>query len=302
MQAYDLLQENPSSQLPTSHEDVLPLGVGLLNWGADLAKACNAFKNYIPAAVWFFAPRNLDDLVLWTEEVRKATQGRTHIWVQVGTVKGAVEVVRSCRPEVLVVQGQDAGGHGLDKGAGLVALFPEVADTLEREFPERKEKDELPILIAAGGIAEGRGAAAAFALGAEGVVMGTRYLASYEANISKGYMDAVLAAEDGGVSTVRSSVYDYLRGTTEWPEGYGGRGVINQSYRDHLSGMEPEENKKLYNQEMEKGDEGWGDAARMTTYAGTNVGLVRGVKSAREITEEVREDVAKRLKQTYERL
>lgn len=297
MQASDLLSENPSTTLPTPNNDdsILPLGVGVLNWGADLKKACAAFKSYTPAAVWFFAPRSLDDLVRWTEEVRAATQGKTHIWVQVGTVAGAVDITRACKPEVLIVQGQDAGGHGLDAGAGLLALFPEVQDALEREFPERKEKDELPIMVAAGGIVEGRGAAAALALGAGGVVLGTRYLASYEANISRGYRDAVLAAKDGGVTTVRSGVYDYLRGTTEWPEGYGGRGVINQSYRDHLSGMSLDENRGLYEQEMNKGDEGWGDNARMTTYAGTGVGLVKEVMGAREITEEVREEAARRL-------
>ncbi|KAK3045427.1 hypothetical protein LTS18_013833, partial [Coniosporium uncinatum] len=56
MQASDLLSENPSTTLPTPNNDdsILPLGVGVLNWGADLKKACAAFKSYTPAAVWFF--------------------------------------------------------------------------------------------------------------------------------------------------------------------------------------------------------------------------------------------------------
>jgi nitronate monooxygenase len=47
----------------------------------------------------------------------------------------------------------------------------------------------------------------------------------------------------------------------------------------------------LYQKEMEKGDEGWGDEARMTAYAGSGVGLVRELKGAGEIVKEIREGV-----------
>ena len=120
--------------------------------------------------------------------------------------------------------------------------------------------------------------------------MGTRYLAAWEANIAKGYRDEVIRASNGGVTTTRTSVYDILRGTTAWPPSYGGRGLINQSYKDALEGMDHEENKRLYAEAMSLGDEGWGVKGRMTTYAGSVVGLVRKAQSAREITQEVREE------------
>lgn len=119
--------------------------------------------------------------------------------------------------------------------------------------------------------------------------MGTRYLAAQEAVLTQGYRKEVLRASDGGRTTVRSKVYDTLRGTTDWPERYGGRGVTNASYVDAMGGMDQEENKRMYQEAIKMGDEGWGELGRMTTYAGTAVGLVRKVQSAREIMEEVHE-------------
>jgi len=277
---------------------VLPVGVGFLNWGADLSHALEIMREYKPAAAWFFAPRQLSDLVEWTRRTREVTQDATKIWIQVGTVTNALEVCRECEPDVLVVQGVDAGGHGLNQAASLMTLLPEVVDALAVEYGS-SSKDAAytgPVVVAAGGVADGRGLAACMALGASGVVMGTRYLACPEAAIMNGYRDEVIRATDGGVSTVRTGVYDTLRGTTDWPAGYGGRGVINQSYHDALAGMDMEQNKRLYQQAMEMGDKGWGVEGRMTTYAGTAVGLVRVVKSAQEITVEVREDAIKTLR------
>ena len=133
----------------------------------------------------------------------------------------------------------------------------------------------------------GRGLAAALMLGASGVCLGTRFLASHEAAISSGYRDAVVQAKDGGVSTARTTVYDRLRGTVGWPEAYNGRGVLNQSFRDHECGMSEDENKTLYENATKLGDRGWGDNGRMTTYAGTGVGLIQNVMPAGDIVTEI---------------
>jgi nitronate monooxygenase len=213
-------------------------------------------------------------------------------------VKEAEEVVRACKPDVLVVQGGDAGGHGLNTAASIVTLVPEIADMLA-QLKEQGTLIDIPNIIAAGGIIDGRGVAASLALGAQGVCMGTRFLAAREAVLSKGYRDAVLDAKDGGQNTARSSVYDRLRGTTDWPEKYGGRGVLNKSYHDAEAGMDWEENTRLYGEAVKMGDDGWGREGRMTTYAGTGVGLIRKEQSAAEIVEEGRtecEKVLERLK------
>ncbi|KAK5144113.1 hypothetical protein LTR04_001676, partial [Oleoguttula sp. CCFEE 6159] len=78
--AHSLLSANP---LPSrSSPSVLPIGVGFLNWGADLPTALAALKEHTPAAVWFFAPRKHSDLVEWTQKVRAATGGKTKVWIQ----------------------------------------------------------------------------------------------------------------------------------------------------------------------------------------------------------------------------
>ena len=220
----------------------------------------------------------------WTDGVREASRGKTKIWIQVGTVGMAVEVARSCRPDVLVIQGSDAGGHGLVQSSSIITLLPECADTLEKDG-----FGNIP-LIATGGIVEGRAVAAAIALGASGVCMGTRFLATPEAVISKGYQEAVIKATDGGVSTARTTLYDQLRGTPGWPKVYNGRGVLNQSFWDHEKGMKEAENTKLYEEAVKLGDAGWGDQGRMTTYAGTGIGLIHKSMPAGEIVAEVLRD------------
>jgi nitronate monooxygenase len=276
------------------HEGLLPIGVAFQNWGSDLNLALDALRQYPPVAVWFFAPKQLSDLVPWAKAVRAETGGKTKVWIQIGTVAEAVEVGKTAQPDVIVVQGADAGGHGLKQRAGIITLVPEVCDTLSREGLD------IPV-IAAGGIIEGRGAAAALTLGASGVALGTRFLACEEATIAKGYQHEVLRVSDGGVSTVTTTVYDVVRGIHGWPTAYNGRGVANRSYMDALQGMTDDENFERYKEAIKQGDEGWGPEGRMTTYAGTGVGLVEKVLSAAQIVKEVSQETIAVLEKSVKR-
>jgi nitronate monooxygenase len=172
--------------------------------------------------------------------------------------------------------------------------LPEVSDAFA------KAGIEIP-LIAAGGIGDGRGAAAALTLGASGVALGTRFLAAEEATIAKGYQNEVLRVSDGGVSTVKTKLYDIVRGTIDWPPAYDGRGVANRSYLDDLHGMSVKENQELYKEAIKLGDDGWGPEGRMTTYAGTSVGLIDKVLSAEEIVKDVQKEALKVLENTARR-
>ncbi|CAO2648974.1 Nn.00g099230.m01.CDS01 [Neocucurbitaria sp. VM-36] len=296
----------------SSPSPTLPIGIGFINWGADLSASIPLIAQYRPAAVWFFAPSSPSSLAEWTQKSREACP-ETKVWVQVGSVAEALDAYRNVKPDVLVVQGTDAGGHGLAQGASIVSLVPEVSDAVGKMVggvtsdtggsggDGEEQGHDTPILLAAGGIADARGAAAALLLGAAGIVLGTRFLASHEANISRGYQAEVLRAADGGQTTVRTKVYDRLRGTN-WAETHNARGIVNRSYVDAMGGMDEEENKRLYGEEMERGDEGWGVESRMTTYAGSAVGLVKEVKGAGEIVREVREGVKRVLEGVNGRL
>ncbi|MCJ1389394.1 hypothetical protein MMC18_002251 [Xylographa bjoerkii] len=157
-------------------------------------------------------------------------------------------------------------GTGCSEERVSLASCPEVADALHAAG-----FGHVP-LVAAGGVVEGRGVAACLALGA-----------GEEAHVARGSVDAVLRAEDGGIGTVRTRVHDELRATAGWPGRYGARGVVNRRWDDHEAGVRKEENRRRYAGAVEKGD--W---TRLTTYAGTGVGMVKEVKSAAAIVEEVR--------------
>jgi nitronate monooxygenase len=273
--------------LKNGNQKPLPIGVGFIVYGANLEQSLVAIKEFKPAVAWLFAPRLASDLKSWFKGIEAASEGLTKSWVQVGSVAQALESARlakECGTDIsIVVQGSDAGGHGLVKGAGIISLLPETVDTLAAEG-----FGDIP-LLAAGGIVDGRGVAAALALGASGSVIGTRLLAATETTIKKGYQDVVISTTDGGQTTVRTHMYDNLRGTTGWPSIYDGRGIVNASVEDAEKGMPFEENKKLYEEEMKKGDVGWtGDRARMAAYVGSGVGLVKEVIPAGKIVEEVR--------------
>ncbi|OCT46569.1 Nitronate monooxygenase [Cladophialophora carrionii] len=280
-----------STNMPL-HDGQLPIGVGFLSWGASLDLALEALRKHPVAAVWFFAPRHLSDLLDWAKAIRQMSNNRTKIWVQGGTVAEAVEVAKTTKPDVLVVQGGDSGGHGLRERASLMTLLPEVRDAFEEEGIEA-----IPI-VAAGGIIDGRGAAAALTLGADAVCLGTRLLASNEAVIAKGYQDEVLRVTDGGVSTVASTIYDKVRGINDWPQTYVGRGVVNRTFLDAVHGMSEEENIALYKEAMKLGDSAWGPEGRMCTYAGTGIGLVKEVMSARDIVRGVQQEAVKVLQKS----
>jgi len=194
----------------------------------------------------------------------------------------------------LVVQGADSGGHGLAQRASLVTLLPEVIDALA------EEQINIPI-VAAGGIVDGRGAAAALTLGAAGVALGTRFLACDEAVIAKGYQGQVLSVTDGGASTVGTTVYDVVRGIHGWPRAYNGRGVANRTYHDADQGMSEAENMEKYKEAMQQGDAGWGPEGRMTTYAGTGIGLVKEVMSAGNIVKSVQKEAVQTLQESAAR-
>ncbi|KAF5024748.1 hypothetical protein F66182_3180 [Fusarium sp. NRRL 66182] len=267
----------PSASVSTN---TLPIGVGFQLWNGDIDSAVRAVREHHPCAAWLFAPRRgQEELDEWTARIREACPG-IQVWIQIGTVRESVEAANSAhRPDALVIQGAEAGGHGrATDGLGIMALFPEIFDHVHGSGMA---------LFAAGGIADGRGVAATLSLGATGAVMGTRFLAATETRISKGYQQEVIRASDGAQTTTRTMLYNHLRGTAGWPEQYSPRGIVNQSWHDHQAGVEFHELKKRHDEALKAGDKGWGPGGRLATYAGAAVGLVHDVCEAGAIVEHV---------------
>src|SRR5262245_49009739 len=112
------------------------------------------------------------------------------IMVMCGKVKHAVRA-EAAGADVVAAQGTEAGGHTGE--IGTLALVPQVVDAVK-----------IPV-VAAGGIVDGRGVVAALALGAQGVVIGTRFIATPEATAARQYREALVRAKQD--ETVRTRCY-----------------------------------------------------------------------------------------------
>ena len=166
--------------------------------------------------------------------------------------------------DAVIAEGTEAGGH-IGELTTMV-LVPQVAEALS-----------IPV-IAAGGVADGRGIAASFALGAEGVQIGTRFICSEECNIHQNYKDAVLKAKD------RDAV------VTGRPTGHPVRTLKNKLAKKYLKmekeGASPEELEKLGAGALKlavvEGDKDGG-----SFMAGQSAAMVREIKPCKDIVEEI---------------
>ncbi|MDQ2933524.1 MAG: nitronate monooxygenase [Chloroflexota bacterium] len=171
--------------------------------------------------------------------------------------------------DVLVAQGAEAGGHGEKRGT--FTLVPEVADLISSRASET-------LLCAAGGVADGRGLAAALALGADGVVVGTRFWASEEALVHPNLQAAAVSAS--GDDTLRSRVIDMVRGLDYWPARYDLR-TLRRAATDRWHGKEAEL-RAVAEAEVARYAEAAanGDAGNVSAIAGEAVGLIHGIAPA----------------------
>ncbi|TWP34998.1 NAD(P)H-dependent flavin oxidoreductase [Leekyejoonella antrihumi] len=129
--------------------------------------------------------------------------------------------------DVLVAQGAEAGGHGAARGT--FALVPAVVDLVHHQSPDT-------LVLAAGGIADGRGLAAGLMLGADGVLVGSRFYASVESPVPAELKQRVVRT--GGDQTMRTTVFDVARGL-DWPQPFDARVAGNQ-FTDDWHGAEAE--------------------------------------------------------------
>lgn len=188
-------------------------GVGFITWALERApKMLTAALEHSPFCVFL----SFGDARPFAKEIRDA--GALLI-CQVQFL-AQIDAALDAGAAAIVAQGGEAGGHGATRGT--LPYIPEAADYLQGRSPET-------LLFASGGIADGRGLAAALLLGADGVVVGTRFWASAEAMTPKSHTDKAIAAT--GDETVRTKALDALRGTP-WPKEYSFRFLKNKLSRE----------------------------------------------------------------------
>ncbi|WP_264060124.1 NAD(P)H-dependent flavin oxidoreductase [Mycobacterium montefiorense] len=184
--------------------------------------------------------------------------------------------------EIIVAQGGEAGGHGMAVRSTFT-LVPEVVDLVVAGSPET-------LVVAAGGVADGRGLGAALALGADGALVGTRLWASAEALVSPRAHQRAIPA--GGDQTFRTRVYDVVR-QLDWPANYNARALGNafldtwHGNENQLSAVLPDAVATFEKAEPEQDF----DAAPMLV--GEAIGLVRDIRPAADIVREMAADAAR---------
>ena len=180
------------------------VGCGFITWSlAKQPALLDRALDHAPAAIML----SFGDVSPFAPKIRAAG---SKLICQVQTLRQAQDAA-AAGADIIVAQGTEAGGHGAARGT--MTLVPEIVDALPN----------VPV-VAAGGIADGRGLAAALMLGAEGVLMGTRFYASREA---AGHAEAKRRIVDGtGDDTLRSIVFDISRRNV-WPAPYNGRVMRN---------------------------------------------------------------------------
>ena len=242
------------------------VGCGFITW--SLAKNPDLLELVLatrPAAVML----SFGELAPFAQRIKASG---TMLICQVQTLalaRGAV----AAGADVMVAQGSEAGGHGLERTT--FTLVPEIADYLAGAAPNT-------VLAAAGGIADGRGLAAALMLGADGALVGSRFWASAEALAPESLQAAAIAAD--GDSTIRTTVVDIAR-RFDWPKPFTAR-VIKTRFTMGWHGREAvlAEPATLEREEARY----WkafhaGDADNTGVFAGEVVGLIRDVAPAGDI-------------------
>ncbi len=243
-----------------------PVGVGFITWSLRKSPSLltDALKHR-PAAVMlsFGDPRPFVDAIRGAGAVMICQcQNMEH-------VQDAVDV----GAEVVVAQGAEAGGHGALRGT--LSFVPEAADFLKTHASDT-------LLLAAGGIADGRGLAAALMLGADGVLVGTRLWASKEALVKEAHHQAIL--ESDGDGTLRTRVADIAR-QLPWPRGFTAR-IRRNAFTDRWHGRENELEANLavegprYRQAFAAGD-----PDHTAVWFGEAAGLIHAVEPAALIVE-----------------
>ncbi|EFV12024.2 NAD(P)H-dependent flavin oxidoreductase [Segniliparus rugosus] len=239
------------------------IGIGFITWTVEQNRQLlDAALASGPAAVWF----SFGDPTPYAAAVHQAG---ARLVCQVQNLDQAA-VALEAGADVLVAQGTEAGGHG-GSARATFTFVPEVVDLA---------RDAGAPVLAAGGVIDGRGLAAALALGAEGAVVGSRFVVSEESLLSQAARRLVVAAK--GDDTVRTRVYDVARGLS-WPEEFTGR-VLRNEFIDQWHGREGELAERMP-QLREAFAEALanGDFRMASVHVGEGVGLIREALPASDI-------------------
>ncbi len=260
-----------------------PIGIGFITWAAQQA----------PQMIdWAIARRPVCLFLSFGDPqafARKATDTNIPVVCQTQTMRH-VEEALDAGASAIVAQGSEAGGHGGSRST--MPFVPEVANFLAKRSPN-------VLLLAAGGIATGRGLAASLMLGADGALIGSRFWAATEALTNPAAVARAVASD--GDQTVRTTALDSLRGVP-WPDQFSFR-VMRNRVTDEWAHRQGEARgqfgalKSAFVDARERGD--W-DV--LPIVVGEGVGLIDSCAPAAEIVTTIMAEAEQTLKDAASRI
>lgn len=245
-----------------------PFGLNLLLFLStnEQIEAVLAARPAVVATAWSWPDYELRPLF---DRVHAAGARITHM---VSTVHEAVRAAEA-GADVIVAQGTEGGGHVGEMGT--IVLVPQVVRAVA----------PVPVL-AAGGIADGAGLAAAVMLGAEGVLLGTRFLATPEAPLPAAYKEAICRSD--GHDTLLTELPDVISGQV-WPGAFAR--VLRTPFVQEWLGREGEvrRNRATLQQRIQRARE-QGDVANGSLLIGQDSGLIDTIDAAGDVVRRIVQD------------
>ncbi|KAF8910456.1 2-nitropropane dioxygenase [Gymnopilus junonius] len=255
----------------------IPIAVGFLGWVLDRAPDDPLLEEVLdekPVAVCLAFG---DDLGKYVARIHAHDSKRAHktiIFVNVNSVEMAVKAANEWKVDVIVAQDRHRiWGHGGAHAPPLFSLVPAILDALPRG----------PLVVGAGGIANGKQIAALLTLGADGVLLGTRFLFTPECKYSPQKKEVLIKA--GLHDTVRTLAYDEVGRTNFWPADVDGRAVSNSVMEDLNAGLDLETRLKKFDESASTGD-----SSHLIVWAGVGVGLTDKITPASDIVHDLRRE------------
>jgi nitronate monooxygenase len=334
--------------LTTNSNHPLAIGfIGYSTFGSEVGWKLyeTVLQRHKPAVVQFFAPAiNIRTTTLSDPSSTSGGAGLNAVELahlhgslvvaQVGTIQEGLQAL-DAGVDCLIAQGSEGGGHGYRRELGngtlsLTAQLVQVAlthyghhnpdydndDDHDQGSTKRPKKSHPVPVLAAGGIMDGRGLAAALALGADGIVLGTRLWASQEALGPESYKDALKNAKSCD-DVVRTRVFDAIANTyseTPWPAPFDSSGTLRNKttaqWDTNLSDLEAilKNNGAEHQATKQEVVAPYQHATREKdpsvagVHAGQGVGLVHAIEPAFDIIERIDDEAMRRIQHELARL
>ncbi|KAJ6587918.1 2-nitropropane dioxygenase [Mycena capillaripes] len=262
----------------------VPMAIGFLCWCLDQTETSDdprlpAVLDELPAAVWFAFGVDLEKYVDQVHAHDAKTGRKTFVFMIVSSVDDARRAA-SKGVDAVVVQGIEAGGHGSATAPPLFVLLQAVLN----EF----RSGGGPLVLAAGAISTGAQIASLLTMGADGVVLGTRFLFTPECQYIPAKKEALIKADLG--ATFRGRAFDQVNRLNSWPSHCDGRALSNHIVEDYRAGLSLDERIEKFEQSAQNGED-----SRLTIWAGVGVGLTNEIKGAADVLRELHDETVEHL-------